>query len=227
MIRWHAAGPVRGRLLDARRRRQRRAVRLAQPRPDDGDDAERVDENRRRLCAEVGADPDRLALNRQLHSASSTAPSPARGASPATGSGRTSPDLPVLAMSADCLPIALARVGDGRAGRRGPARGVARPSGGHRRGGRRRARRAVRTRRSGPRSARAATRSAPRSRSPSREASGRTCSRAGTSTSGPQPSGRCARPASRRSSGSTSARRATRSSSSRTAAPASRAACRE
>ena len=33
-----------------------------------GDDVERVDENRRRLCAEVGANPDRLALNRQIHS---------------------------------------------------------------------------------------------------------------------------------------------------------------
>ena len=33
-----------------------------------GDDVERVDENRRRLCAELGTDPDRLALNRQVHS---------------------------------------------------------------------------------------------------------------------------------------------------------------
>ena len=29
-----------------------------------GDDPARVDENRRRLCAEVGVDPDRIALNR-------------------------------------------------------------------------------------------------------------------------------------------------------------------
>ena len=33
-----------------------------------GDDVERVDENRRRLCAAVGADAERLALNRQVHS---------------------------------------------------------------------------------------------------------------------------------------------------------------
>ena len=33
-----------------------------------GDDVDRVDENRRRLCAEVGTLPDRLALNRQIHS---------------------------------------------------------------------------------------------------------------------------------------------------------------
>ena len=33
-----------------------------------GDDVERVDENRRLLCAEIGADAERLALNRQVHS---------------------------------------------------------------------------------------------------------------------------------------------------------------
>jgi copper oxidase (laccase) domain-containing protein len=33
-----------------------------------GDDVERVDENRRRACAEIGADAARLALNFQVHS---------------------------------------------------------------------------------------------------------------------------------------------------------------
>ena len=33
-----------------------------------GDDVEGVDENRRRLCAEIGADLVRLALYRQIHS---------------------------------------------------------------------------------------------------------------------------------------------------------------
>ena len=33
-----------------------------------GDDVERVDENRRRVCAELGADSSRLALNYQHHS---------------------------------------------------------------------------------------------------------------------------------------------------------------
>ncbi|MFL5938079.1 MAG: laccase domain-containing protein, partial [Gaiellaceae bacterium] len=33
-----------------------------------GDDVERVDENRRLACAEIGADADRLALNYQFHS---------------------------------------------------------------------------------------------------------------------------------------------------------------
>ena len=34
-----------------------------------GDDVERVDENRFRACAEINADPARLALNYQVHSA--------------------------------------------------------------------------------------------------------------------------------------------------------------
>ena len=33
------------------------------------DEPANVDENRRRLCAGVGADPDRLAMNRQVHAA--------------------------------------------------------------------------------------------------------------------------------------------------------------
>ena len=60
-----------------------------------GDDVERVDENRRRLCAEVGADsrPARAQPADPLER-SSTAPSPARAASRATGSGRRSPICP-------------------------------------------------------------------------------------------------------------------------------------
>ncbi|MGH3072478.1 MAG: peptidoglycan editing factor PgeF [Gaiellaceae bacterium] len=73
------------------------------------DDVERVDENRRRLCAEVGADLDRLALNRQVHSTLvHRAASGARG-EPGDGLWTEERDLPVLAMSADCLPIALVR----------------------------------------------------------------------------------------------------------------------
>jgi polyphenol oxidase len=74
-----------------------------------GDDVERVDENRRRLCAEVGADPERLALNRQVHSTRvHRAEAGARGR-PGDGLWTDEPDLPILAMSADCLPIALVR----------------------------------------------------------------------------------------------------------------------
>lgn len=75
-----------------------------------GDDVERVDENRRRLCAEVGADPERLALNRQVHSTLvHRAVAGARG-EPGDGLWTDEPGLPVLAMTADCLPIALVRV---------------------------------------------------------------------------------------------------------------------
>jgi purine-nucleoside/S-methyl-5'-thioadenosine phosphorylase / adenosine deaminase len=75
-----------------------------------GDDVERVDENRRRACAEIGADAERLALNYQSHS---TLVHRARaGSRGERGDGLWTDerDLPVLAMSADCLPIALARM---------------------------------------------------------------------------------------------------------------------
>jgi YfiH family protein len=75
-----------------------------------GDDVEKVDENRRRACAEIGADAERLALNYQVHSAIvHRARRGARG-EPGDGLWTDEPDLPVLAMSADCIPIALARV---------------------------------------------------------------------------------------------------------------------
>ena len=78
-----------------------------------GDDVERVDENRRRACAEIGADAERLALNYQVHS---TLVHRARaGARGERGDGlwTDEPDLPILAMSADCLPVALARTNGG------------------------------------------------------------------------------------------------------------------
>ncbi len=74
-----------------------------------GDDVDRVDENRRRACAEIGADAHRLALDYQVHS---TVVHRARaGSRGERGDGlwTDEPDLPVLAMSADCLPVALAR----------------------------------------------------------------------------------------------------------------------
>jgi polyphenol oxidase len=81
-----------------------------------GDDVDRVDENRRRLCAEIRTVPDRLALNRQIHSnLVHRAEAGVRG-EPGDGLWTEEADLPVLAMSADCLPIALARIGEGRPG---------------------------------------------------------------------------------------------------------------
>jgi YfiH family protein len=79
-----------------------------------GDDVERVDENRRRACAEIGAGEERLALNYQIHSALVHRARPGARGEPGDGLWTDEPDLPVLAMSADCLPIALARA-NGRA----------------------------------------------------------------------------------------------------------------
>lgn len=81
-----------------------------------GDDVDRVDENRRRLCVEVGADVERLALNRQIQSTIvHEARAGVRG-TPGDGLWTEEPDLPVLAMTADCVPVALARVGGERPG---------------------------------------------------------------------------------------------------------------
>ena len=81
-----------------------------------GDDVERVDENRRRLCSVIGADPDRLALNRQIHSALVHRGEPGGRGRPGDGLWTEEPDLPLLALTADCLPVALARVGGKRPG---------------------------------------------------------------------------------------------------------------
>jgi YfiH family protein len=74
-----------------------------------GDDVERVDENRRRLCAEVGGSLERLALNRQVHSSVVRRAEPGRRGEPGDGLWTDERDLPVLAFAADCLPIALVR----------------------------------------------------------------------------------------------------------------------
>jgi YfiH family protein len=78
-----------------------------------GDDVERVDENRRRACAEIGADDEQLALNYQTHSALVHRAEPGARGEPGDGLWTDEPGLPVLAMSADCLPIALARTNGG------------------------------------------------------------------------------------------------------------------
>jgi YfiH family protein len=79
-----------------------------------GDDVERVDENRRRACAEIGADAERLALNFQIHSPSvHRATAGVRGQVQGDGLWTDEPGVPVLALAADCVPIALARTNGG------------------------------------------------------------------------------------------------------------------
>jgi polyphenol oxidase len=77
-----------------------------------GDDVERVDENRRIACAAIGADLEKLALNYQVHSSHVLRAKAAVRGEHADGLWTDEPDLPILAMSADCLPIVLARAGE-------------------------------------------------------------------------------------------------------------------
>jgi YfiH family protein len=73
------------------------------------DDPEHVDENRRRLCESIRADTARLAMNRQTHSALvNRAQSGERGRD-GDGLWTDEREVPLLALSADCLPIALVR----------------------------------------------------------------------------------------------------------------------
>jgi YfiH family protein len=93
-----------------------------------GDDPARVAENRRRVCAAVGLDDGRLSFNRQVHSP--TVHRAGGRGEPGDGLRSDEPGLPMLAFSADCLPIAIARRGGERrlavvhAGWRGLAEGV-------------------------------------------------------------------------------------------------------
>lgn len=73
------------------------------------DREEHVDENRRRLCAEVGADVARLALNRQRHSVVVNRAKPGSRGEPGDGLWTDEPGVPMLKLTADCVPIALAR----------------------------------------------------------------------------------------------------------------------
>jgi YfiH family protein len=74
-----------------------------------GDDVERVDENRRRLCAELDADDQGLTLGFQTHSTVvNRAEAGSRGA-PGDGLWTEEPGIPMLALGADCALIAIAR----------------------------------------------------------------------------------------------------------------------
>jgi purine-nucleoside/S-methyl-5'-thioadenosine phosphorylase / adenosine deaminase len=74
-----------------------------------GDDPVRVDENRRRLCEALGADVERLTLNRQQHSATVHRAHAGRRGEPGDGLWTDEPGVPMLALGADCPTIAIAR----------------------------------------------------------------------------------------------------------------------
>jgi YfiH family protein len=79
------------------------------------DESQNVEENRRRLCAAVGAEPERLAMNRQVHGPTVNQAEPGARGRPGDGIWTDEPGLPMLKFTADCLPIALART-NGRPG---------------------------------------------------------------------------------------------------------------
>jgi polyphenol oxidase len=76
-----------------------------------GDDPARVEENRRIACEALGLMPERLAFNRQVHSPTVHRAHAAQKGAPGDGLWSDDPGQPMLAMSADCLPIAVARTG--------------------------------------------------------------------------------------------------------------------
>jgi len=73
-----------------------------------GDDPVRVEHNRRIACEEIGVPYERLAFNRQVHSPTVHRAEPGVRGAPGDGLWTDERDLPLLAMSADCLPIAVA-----------------------------------------------------------------------------------------------------------------------
>ena len=95
-----------------------------------GDDPERVEENRAIACDLLGLDPDLLAVNRQRHSPTVHRARPGARGEPGDGLWSDRPGQPMLALAADCVPIAVAttegtpRLAVLHAGWRGLAEGV-------------------------------------------------------------------------------------------------------
>ena len=75
----------------------------------------KVDKNRSKLCAAAGADFARLAMNRQIHANTVNRAQAGERSREGDGLWTDEPGVPMLKVTADCLPIALARV-NGRAG---------------------------------------------------------------------------------------------------------------
>ena len=94
------------------------------------DRQENAHENRRRLCEAVGADAERLAMNRQVHAATVNQAVAGERGREGDGLWTEDPDVPMLKLTADCLPIAIARRNGGaglallHAGRLGLLEGI-------------------------------------------------------------------------------------------------------
>jgi YfiH family protein len=78
------------------------------------DARDRVDENRRRLCEAVGGDDTRLAVNVQTHSPRVNRATPGLRGVAGDGLWADEAALPLLALGADCLPVALVRANGAR-----------------------------------------------------------------------------------------------------------------
>jgi YfiH family protein len=95
-----------------------------------GDDPARVAENRRIACEALGLEAARLSINRQRHSPTVHRAEPGLRDEPGDGLWSDEPGQPMLALAADCVPIAVvATAGPPRlavlhAGWRGLAEGV-------------------------------------------------------------------------------------------------------
>ncbi|MFZ1880834.1 MAG: polyphenol oxidase family protein [Gaiellaceae bacterium] len=74
-----------------------------------GDDRARVEENRRLACEAVGVPAATLAFNRQVHSPTVHRARAAARGEPGDGLWSDEQGVSMLAMSADCLPIAVVR----------------------------------------------------------------------------------------------------------------------
>jgi YfiH family protein len=73
------------------------------------DASHNVEENRRRLCDAVGADVDRLAMNRQVHAAAVNRARPGERGRDGDGLWTEERGVPMLKVTADCLPVAVTR----------------------------------------------------------------------------------------------------------------------
>jgi YfiH family protein len=73
------------------------------------DEAANVEENRRRLCDVVDAEIGRLSMNRQVHGATVHRAVPGVRSREGDGLWADERGLPMLALTADCLPVAVAR----------------------------------------------------------------------------------------------------------------------